>query len=204
MAEGARLTQVNRQRLGMVLASLALGPKDTTIPLKAGKDVSMLPAVVRLPLKISLLAAASMAAVLVIAAADSARSAEARKLVVPIADAEAGKRLFVGKGCVVCHSVNGVGGKAAPPLDASAGQSHFDVFDFAARMWRGAPTMIVLQEMELGYQIEVSGDELAHLAAFASDPGVQSSFSEADIPEVIRDWMVDEVYEELDPDYMAQ
>lgn len=27
----------------------------------------------------------------------------------PLASAEEGKRLFVGKGCVVCHAVNGVG-----------------------------------------------------------------------------------------------
>jgi cytochrome c len=130
--------------------------------------------------------------------------AETRKLLVPLASAEEGLKLFVGKGCVVCHAVNGVGGKAAPALDAETDSPYFDVFDFAARMWRGAPTMIVLQEMELGYQIELSGDDLAHLAAFASDGGVQSRFSEQDIPEVIRDWMVDEVYQELDPDYMTR
>jgi cytochrome c len=130
--------------------------------------------------------------------------AETRKLVVPLASAEEGLKLFVGKGCVVCHSVNGVGGKAAPALDAEADSPYFDVFGFAARMWRGAPTMIMLQEMELGYQIELSGDDLAHLAAFASDAEVQSGFSENDIPEVIRDWMVDEVYQELDPDYMTR
>jgi cytochrome c len=129
---------------------------------------------------------------------------ETRKLLVPLASAEEGLKLFVGKGCVVCHAVNGVGGKAAPALDAETDSPYFDVFDFAARMWRGAPTMIVLQEMELGYQIELSGDDLAHLAAFASDAGVQSRFSEQDIPEVIRDWMVDEVYQELDPDYMTR
>lgn len=129
---------------------------------------------------------------------------ETRKLVVPLASAEEGLKLFVGKGCVVCHSVNGIGGKAAPPLDAENDSPYFDVFDFAARMWRGAPTMIVLQEMELGYQIDLSGDDLAHLAAFASDPEVQARFSEQDIPEVIRDWMVDEVYQELDPDYMTR
>lgn len=129
---------------------------------------------------------------------------ETRKLVVPLASAEEGLKLFVGKGCVVCHAVNGVGGKAAPALDATGDSPYFDVFDFAARMWRGAPTMIVLQEMELGYQIELSGDDLAHLAAFASDAEVQSRFSEKDIPEVIRDWMVDEVYQELDPDYMTR
>ncbi len=129
---------------------------------------------------------------------------ETRKLVVPLADAAEGKKLFVGKGCVVCHSVNGIGGKAAPALDADSELPYFDVFDFAARMWRGAPTMILLQEMELGYQIELTGEELAHLAAFASDPGAQGGFKESDIPEVIRDWMVDEVYQELDPDYMAR
>lgn len=129
---------------------------------------------------------------------------ETRKLVVPLADAAEGKKLFVGKGCVVCHSVNSIGGKAAPALDADSETPYFDVFDFAARMWRGAPTMILLQEMELGYQIELTGEELAHLAAFASDPGAQGSFKESDIPEVIRDWMVDEVYQELDPDYMAR
>jgi hypothetical protein len=71
-------------------------------------------------------------------------------------------------------------------------------------MWRGAPTMILLQEMELGYQIDLTGDDLANLAAFAGDPEVQNRFSEKDIPEVIRDWMIDEVYQELDPDYMAR
>lgn len=131
-------------------------------------------------------------------------AAAPRKLALPLADAEEGLKLFVGKGCVVCHSVNGVGGKAAPALDADSGQPYFDVFDFVARMWRGAPTMILLQEMELGYQIDLSGEELAHLAAFASDPAVQSRFSDNDIPEVIRDWMIDEVYQELDPDYMGR
>ena len=134
----------------------------------------------------------------------AAATPETRLLAVPLASAEQGKQLFVGKGCVVCHAVNGVGGKAAPPLDAKRDSRNLDVLDFAARMWRGAPTMILLQEMELGYQIELSGEELAHLAAFASDAEVQSGFRESDIPEVIRDWMVDEVYRELDPDNMAR
>jgi cytochrome c len=125
-------------------------------------------------------------------------------LVLPPMSSHRGREVFLEKGCVVCHSVNGIGGKAAPALDAESDEPYFDVFDFAARMWRGAPTMIVLQEMELGYQIELSGDDLAHLAAFASNAEVQSRFSDKDIPEVIRDWMVDEVYQELDPDYMTR
>lgn len=157
----------------------------------------------RLALAASLAIAASVAAG-PLAAQDTGSMAEKRKMVVPLASAEEGLKLFVGKGCVVCHQVNGVGGKAAPALDADSEMPYFDVFEFAARMWRGAPTMILLQEMELGYQIELTGDDLANLAAFAADPEVQSRFSEKDIPEVIRDWMVDEVYQELDPDYMAR
>jgi cytochrome c len=132
-----------------------------------------------------------------------AQGAKVQKMALPLANAAEGRRLFVNKGCVVCHSVNGVGGKAAPAQD-TAGAAYVDVFDFVARMWRGAPTMIVLQEMELGYQIDLSGDELAHLAAFAADPAEQARFSDSEIPEVIRDWMVDEVYQELDPDYMTR
>jgi len=151
-----------------------------------------------------LVAALGLAGAAMAQTAGSANTmAETRKLLVPLASAEEGLKLFVGKGCVVCHAVNGVGGKAAPPLDAARDTGTIDVLDFAARMWRGAPTMIVLQEMELGYQIELTGEEIAHLAAFAADAGVQDGFRESDIPEVIRDWMVDEVYQELDPDNMG-
>ena len=121
----------------------------------------------------------------------------------PLADPDRGRQLFVGKGCVVCHSVNGVGGQAGPPLDADPAETTVDMFDFIARMWRGAALMIVLQEMELGYQIELNGEELAHLASFAADAGAQRAFSEEDIPELVRDWMVDEVYDKLDLDEMA-
>lgn len=160
----------------------------------------------RFPLTASLMPAVLVAVLTGPAAAQSTGSAppeQPQLLVVPVPDAEEGKRLFVGKGCVVCHAVNGVGGKAAPPLDATRDARAIEVLEFAARMWRGAPTMIVLQEMELGYQIELTGEEIAHLAAFASDADLQSGFREGDIPEVIRDWMVDEVYEELDPDNMG-
>lgn len=146
----------------------------------------------------------ALAALALWALPTAAQEQESQKLVIPLADPEEGLRLFVGKGCVVCHAVNGVGGKAAPALDADPDAPYLDVLDFTARMWRGAPTMIVLQEMEMGYQIELTGEELAHIAAFASSPSVQSRFSDTDIPEVIRDWMVDEVYQELDPDYMAR
>jgi cytochrome c len=124
--------------------------------------------------------------------------------VVSFGDSDRGRDLFTGKGCVVCHSINRVGGKAGPALDADPFEPNLDVFDFAARMWRGAPTMIVLQEMELGYQIDLTGQELADLARFIHDAEVQRNFQETDVPELIRDWMVDEVYDELDIEEMGQ
>ena len=124
--------------------------------------------------------------------------------VVPFGSSERGRALFTGKGCVVCHSVNGVGGKAGPALDADPSRPDLDPFAFAARMWRGAPLMTVLQEMEMGYQIDFTGDELADIARFLHDAEAQRDFDESDVPELIRDWMVDEVYDELELKEMAQ
>ena len=135
---------------------------------------------------------------------ESAASANAGRYVVPFGNVDRGRALFTGKGCVVCHAINGVGGKAGPALDADPEQAELDVFEFAARMWRGAPLMTVLQEMELGYQIEFTGSELADIARFLHDAEAQKGFDENDVPELIRDWMVDEVYDELDMQEMAQ
>ena len=114
-------------------------------------------------------------------------------LVLPAVDSERGRQLFITKGCVYCHSVNGIGGKAAPPLDSDAEQPMVNLTDFAARMWSGAPSMIELQEMDLGYQIRLSGDDLAHLAAFANDPAEQKKLTEEQVPELMREWYLDEL-----------
>ena len=58
--------------------------------------------------------------------------------------------------------------------------------------------MFVLQEMELGYQIDMTGEELAHIAGFVYDLEEQKRFSDDDVPELIRDWMTDTTYERLD------
>jgi hypothetical protein len=76
------------------------------------------------------------------------------QLLFPLGDTDEGRKLFISKGCVICHAVNGIGGRVGPPLDLDISRPYLNVFDFAARMWRGASTMIVLQEMQLGYQIE--------------------------------------------------
>ena len=118
--------------------------------------------------------------------------------VVPFGDAERGRRLFVAKACVVCHSIDGIGGTAGPALDADPARPGLDIFDFAARMWRGAPLMALLQEMELGYQVEFTGAELADIARFLHDPEAQKDFDKIDIPQTILDWMAHGVYEELE------
>jgi len=117
------------------------------------------------------------------------------KLVLPSVDAEKGKRLFVERGCVVCHSVNKVGGRAGPPLDAPAGGRYVDLLDFMARMWRGAFAMIELQGMELGYQLDFTGPELGHIAAFLADSEMQKQFSERDVPDLIQDMFIREPYQ---------
>jgi cytochrome c len=122
----------------------------------------------------------------------SAGEAGRPQMVLPLPDAGHGRFLFVSKGCVVCHSVNGAGGKAGPALDAPETPQPVAPLEFAARMWRGAVAMAVLQSMEFGYQIELSGDEIADLAAFAADAAAQDGFSDQDIPEVMRGWTVDE------------
>lgn len=110
-------------------------------------------------------------------------------LAIPPFDAQKGRLLFGSKGCVVCHSVNGVGGEDAPEFSADIMEHPMNAFDFAAGMWRGAPAMIYMQEEELGEQIELSGAELAAIIAFVHDEEEQKLFSKADIPEEILELM---------------
>lgn len=110
-------------------------------------------------------------------------------LMLPQMDAARGRALFAEKGCVVCHSVNGVGGEDAPMLDAEFMDEAMNPFEFAARMWRGAAAMVAMQEEELGAQIELSGQELADIIAFVHNAEEQKRFGEADIPEHIEEMM---------------
>lgn len=93
-----------------------------------------------------------------------------------------GRILFASKGCVICHSVNGIGGDRAPNLDAHAMPADMNPFEFAAKMWRGAAAMIAMQEEAFGGQIAFTGNELADLVAFAHSDEEQHKFSKADIP----------------------
>ena len=107
-------------------------------------------------------------------------------MMMPSMDAANGRKLFAAKGCVVCHAVNGIGGKDAAALDASTMPGMTNPFDFVANMWRGAPAMIDMQREELGEQIEFTGQELADIIAFLHHEQEQKKFSDADIPPNIK------------------
>ncbi len=111
------------------------------------------------------------------------------RLMAPKFDASLGRELFASKGCVVCHSVNGIGGEDAQPFAAEYMDEMMNPFEFAARMWRGAPFMVKLQEEELGAQIDLTGEELAAIIAFVHDAEEQARFSMDDIPHEIEDLM---------------
>ena len=122
------------------------------------------------------------------------RVTEPTTIVLPMVDAERGRRLFVTKGCVLCHAVNGAGGIAAPALDAEGGGAQLDLMKFVVRMWNGAQAMIELQALELGYQIDLAGEEIGDLAAFASSPEAQRGFSLRDVPDAMQSWIIDKPY----------
>jgi len=108
-------------------------------------------------------------------------------LAMPPMDAHRGRELFVNKGCVVCHQANGVGGEIGPPLDAADMPSPMNAFEFAARMWRGAGAMIQMQQDLFGDQIELTGQDLADLVAFAHDEAEQRELSKDEVPARFRD-----------------
>jgi mono/diheme cytochrome c family protein len=112
----------------------------------------------------------------------------------PEPNARRGRIMFVTRACVICHEVNGVGGKAAPSLNAPPSRTHFNPLEFSARMWRGAQAMAALQSIELGYVIDLDGEDIADLAAFASSPEEQKLLTIESVPAPLRDWFIDERY----------
>jgi mono/diheme cytochrome c family protein len=105
----------------------------------------------------------------------------------PTMDPIKGKALFVSKGCVVCHSVNGVGGTDAPQIDASVMSSKMNPFDFVAKMWNHSQGMVAMQQNELGGQITFeNGQQIADIIAFLHDADVQKTLIQGDLPADIK------------------
>ncbi len=108
-------------------------------------------------------------------------------LALPPMDSHRGHLLFINKGCILCHKVNDVGGDVGPAMNAHDMPSPMNVFEFAARMWKGAPAMVAMQQEELGEVISLTGQELADLIAFAHDKTMQATVSLDQVPEKWRE-----------------
>lgn len=104
-------------------------------------------------------------------------------IVVPQMDSIRGRKVFVETGCVVCHSINKVGGDIGPSLNAKDMPSSMNAFEFAARMWRGASAMTAMQQEMFGDVISLTGQDLADLVAFAHDEKEQKKLTKSQIPE---------------------
>jgi len=63
----------------------------------------------------------------------------AQPLFSPTQDPLAGSRVFGTKGCVKCHSINGVGGTVGPDLGRIPRPRSF--YDLATGLWNHAPRM---------------------------------------------------------------
>ena len=107
-------------------------------------------------------------------------------LALPPLDSHRGRELFVNKGCIVCHSINNIGGEIGPSLNAEGMPQPMNAFEFAARMWRGAPAMVQMQEELLGEVITLSGQDLADLIAFSHDKVEQNRLRADQIPDHLR------------------
>jgi cytochrome c2 len=81
-------------------------------------------------------------------------------------DANAGEKVFHDKGCVTCHSVRSVGGKAAPELSgvAAAGAN-----EWMRAMWNHTQSMVEPITKALGNWPEFMGSEMNDLVAYAGE-----------------------------------
>jgi cytochrome c2 len=78
--------------------------------------------------------------------------------------ADEGRRLFRDKGCIVCHSVGGEGGRVGPDL-AERGL-HGSLTQFAAAMWNKAPAMMKEMKARSISVPRLQASEMADLVAY--------------------------------------
>lgn len=84
-----------------------------------------------------------------------------------------GSRLFVNKGCVVCHAVDGEGGKIGPDLGRiSTGRT---LLDMAAVMWNHSPRMTDRIKEAKVVRPKLTPEEMANLFAFLNYTGYLGS-----------------------------
>jgi cytochrome c2 len=93
-----------------------------------------------------------------------------------LGDADRGKDVFRTRGCVLCHGINGVGGKTAPDL-GEAVQRGFGPYHLAALIWNHSPAMWVAISKQGVPWPQLSRQDAADLfayffgARYFEDPG---------------------------------
>ena len=80
-------------------------------------------------------------------------------------DADRGKDVFRTQHCVVCHSINGEGGKSAPDLGRGV-ERGFSPYVMAGLMWNHAPVMWAAMEREGVAKPELSEQQAADLFVY--------------------------------------
>lgn len=114
------------------------------------------------PTWLLLLGAAAVAGAVALAAAER-----------PAPDPVEGSRLFVNKGCVVCHAVDGEGGKIGPDLGRiSTGRT---LLGMAAVMWNHSPLMTERIKETKVARPKLTPEEMANLFAFLNYTGYLGS-----------------------------
>lgn len=80
-------------------------------------------------------------------------------------DAREGEKIFTEQRCITCHSIGGVGGKAAPDLGKRTGRSYTPNM-MAALMWNHAPVMWTAMEKQGVEKPRLSRENAADLFAY--------------------------------------
>ncbi|MEJ5369022.1 MAG: c-type cytochrome [Bryobacteraceae bacterium] len=97
---------------------------------------------------------------------------------VPLGDSARGAKLFQEQKCVVCHSVNGQGGKSGPDLGKTVGRGYTPA-TMAALMWNHAPKMWEAMERASLKPVKLSTQQAADLYAYFYSAGFFEQKSDA-------------------------
>lgn len=84
---------------------------------------------------------------------------------VPVGDATRGMDLFSSQKCVICHSVNGVGGKTGPDLGRTVSRQYSPA-SLASTMWNHAPQMWSAMERASVAPPKLDNQQAADLYAY--------------------------------------
>lgn len=82
-----------------------------------------------------------------------------------LGDSRRGESVFHDRQCILCHSVNGQGGKIAPDLGQAVGRG-FSPYHLAGLLWNHAPAMWTVMEQRGVLKPELTAQDAADLFAY--------------------------------------